>query len=616
MIDMQLFSRLKLAAFAGLLTGITHGTVDIIAKLSVRSFEWFELYQTLLLSILVFVPVFLAAGTFFEIAARLARLKFADKACYRFYLVTSIALLILFYTATILNRDILSRLTFFDPRSLVINFFVFAAVGLVYAFLLFKGKNIVDRIISFFNKAKIKKIAKNYIFAVFIFIIVSLAMDLYLLNNVGFGSDIAYEGKPNIILISLDTVRADHLSMYGYGLETSPNLDKIAEDSAVFRNAIAPAIWTILIHGSIFTGNYLSTFDPEHTNKGLRPEHNTFAEILRNNGYNTAGFVSGAWIKSKYGFGQGFNVYKDRMDFFEHKLTYDKFSIKGAIYTFVPKIREIMDTDAFRSPEEINREALKWLEKNNGSNFFLFLHYIGSHVPYDSSEEFRKKFTNDTRKFEELEAAYEKSTGLKRYGNVSKDVVEALTKLYDAEIAEVDYNVNIFLDKVDEFGLKNNTIIVIMGDSGEELYDHGYFKHNMALYQELIHIPLLIYYPEKLKPEIIEEPVSTIDIFPTLFDILEIGIPQEIDGVSLLPLIKNGSYGREFVKSELFGLPGQEIKKQTAIIHNEWKLIEAEPETETIKSGLYNLNTDPKEQKNLYDIFPEKRKLLQRHITK
>ena len=201
------------------------------------------------------------------------------------------------------------------------------------------------------------------------------------------------------------------------------------------------------------------------------------------------------------------------------------------------------------------------------------------------------------------------------FGIKIRDVVEALTNLYDAEIAELDYNVNIFLDNVDELGLKNNTIIVIMADSGEELYDHGYFKHSTTLYQEIIHVPLLIYYPGKLKPKSIEEPVSTIDIFPTIFDILEIGIPQEIDEVSLLPLIKNGSYGRQFVKSELFGLPGHETKKQTAIIHNEWKLIEVEPETESIPSGLYNLRTYPKEQKNLYEIFPEKGELLRKYIA-
>ena len=612
---MKALERIRLAVFSGIVVGMLHGLIDITAKFAVWSFEWFELYQTLLLSILVFTFIFSLLGIFFEIIIRLFKLKLAKNVCYRLYFVTSIALLVLFYAATIVNRDVLSKLTFWDIKSLTINFFIFAATGLIYLFLLFKGKDYVDGIVSFFNKAKIKKILKNYIFAVFVFIIVSLAIDLYMLSNIPSSADRGTGDKPNIILITLDSVRADHLSMYGYESQTSPNLDKLSEDSVVFKNAISPAIWTILVHGGIFTGDYISSFDPEHSNSGLEQEDKTFVEFLRNNGYNTAGFVSSAWIKSKYGFSQGFNIYKDRMDFLEHELTYDKFSMKGAIFTFVPKVRELMDIDTFRSPGEINQEALKWLEKNKDSSFFLFLHYIGPHVPYSPSQEFREKFTGDVRSYEELEEAYKKSTGLKRYGNVSEDVVDALIRLYDAEIAELDYNVNIFLEGVKELGLKDNTIIVITSDSGEEFYDHGYFKHSRTLYQEIVHVPLLIYYPGKLEPKTVEEPVSTIDIFPTVFDILEIGIPQEIDGVSLLPLIKNGSYDREFVKSELFGLPGHETKRQTAIFHNEWKLLEVEPEVETIPSGLYNLRADPMEKKNLYNVFPERRESLKKHVS-
>ena len=608
--QMKLPEHFKLAVFAGLVVGTLHGSIDIIAKLAVWSFEWFELYQTLLLSILVFTFIFAALGIFFEVITILFKFRLPKKKYHNFYFTASIALLLFFYASTIVNRDILYRFTFWDWQSLVANFLVFLTISLLSLLMLTKGEGIICLPIAFFNKAKVKKFAGNYIFAVSVFIVVSLLMDAYLLNDFTSSGE-KLEGYPNIIYISMDSVRADHLPMYGYDVKTSPNLDKFSKNAAVFKNAISPSLWTILVHGGIFTGKYASNFDPDHTNKGIKKEEKTFVEILKENGYNTAGFVSAAWIKSKYGFGQGFNLYKDRMDFLEHKLTYDKFSIKGAIFTFVPNIQEITDIDTVRSSEEINKDAFKWLEKNKDDVFFLFLHYEGPHAPYNPSKEFRERFTDDPRSFEELEAAYEKSTGLKRYGNVSEDVVDALVNLYDAGIAELDYNVNILFEKIVELGLKNNTIIIIAADSGEEFYDHGYFKHSRTLYQEIIHVPLLIYYPGKLKPKIVKEPVSTIDIFPTLFDILEIGIPQEIDGVSLLPLIKNGSYGREFVKSELFGLPGHETKKQIAIIDNEWKLIEAEPETEAMPSGLYNLNTDPKEQKNLYDTFPEKRKLLQ-----
>ena len=172
------------------------------------------------------------------------------------------------------------------------------------------------------------------------------------------------------------------------------------------------------------------------------------------------------------------------------------------------------------------------------------------------------------------------------------------------------------LRRLDELGIRDNTIIIITADHAEEFYEHGYFRHGRTLYQEGIHVPLIIYYPKKLEPKRVEETVSTIDIFPTILDILKLDTPEDIDGVSLLPLMTDeGSYEREFVKSEFFGFGGQEIKQQTAIFHGDWKLLEVEPETETIPSGLYNLRTDPKEKKNLYNVFPERRESLKKHVS-
>ena len=171
-------------------------------------------------------------------------------------------------------------------------------------------------------------------------------------------------------------------------------------------------------------------------------------------------------------------------------------------------------------------------------------------------------------------------------------------------------------DKIEELGLKNDTIIVITGVHGQEFFDHGNFGHQDTLYQEAIHVPLIISYPDKIDAKRVEETVSIIDIFPTILSMLDLEIPSGIDGVNLISLITNErGYGSGYVKSELFGFPEDEPKKQTAVFHDGSKVIWVEPETETIKSGLYNLNTDPREQKNLYDIFPQRRELLKGFIA-
>ncbi len=619
---MNALKHIKLAIFTGLIVGILHGTIDIAVRIIVFSFEWFEFYQTLLLSTAAFTLGFALLGLVAELLIRAAGYKFTKKTYYSFYFSTSIILLLLFYVGTIINRDILSEFTFWSTGSIAVNSFAFLIIGAAYLYLLTKGKRLMSGIASFFNTPKIKKIAKNYIFAVTVFMLISLILDIYLFIHIPSSAPSSGdENLPNIILVTIDSLRADHLSTYGYQSETAPYIAELSEDAVVFENAVSPAVWTILSHGAIFTGKYVSSFDPEHTNKGLKQEEITLAEFLKTKGYTTAGFIGGAYIKGKFGHGQGFDIYKDRLAYFEQGLSYDKFSIIGSLVTFLPireslYLRDILDLDRNKPIEGTSENALRWLDKNHESRFFMFVHYSGPHDPYNPSPEFRKKYTNDPRSYEELKMEFESSSNMERYGPVSEDVINALSQLYDAKLAETDYVFGQLLRKLDEFNIKNNTIIIITADNGQEFYDHGYFFFGETLYQEIIHLPLIVYYPKEFKPKRIKEAVSTLDILPTVLDIIKIENPRNIDGISLLPLITGmGNYNREYIKSELFGVPKQRIKQGIAIIHEDWKLIEVDPDIETIPSGLYNLKTDPQEKKNLYDVFTDKREQLQSYLT-
>ena len=609
---------IKLAAFTGLLVGILHGLIDIIARLSAWSFEWFEFYQALLLSITAFTAGFAILGIITQIAVKLLKLKPSKSAYASFYLVTAVIALALFYAGVIVNRILLVEHSLLSPIKIAANVFLMAVMGAIFIILLTKGKGLVYSLVSFFGRKRIKSIVKEAAFAVVIFTAISLFLDIYLLNYLPSGrANTQLLEQPNIIIISPDVIRADHLTPYGYEKNTSPNLDALAQESVVFENAITVSVWSFLSHASILTGKYTSTIDPEHTNRGLKPGETLISEILGDMGYNTAAFVSLGWVKAKYGFGQGFGIYNDRMDFLEYVQAFDRFSIREAITAFFPAYKKFFDSDKERPAESTNNLAFKWLEKNKDKRFFLLLHYSEAHSLYTSPEKFRRLFTNDSRTHEELERGIQ--AAIKRSGNASVDreLVGSVVSLYDAEIYTFDFELGRLISKLEELGIKDNTVIIFVSNHGQEFYEHGLFKkHGSTLYQEAVHIPLIIYYPKEFKPKRISETVGTIDIVPTILDILDIDAPKGLDGVSLLPLIANeGQYSREFLKSEMFEAPGQVSSRQTAVYQGDWKLIEVEKESEALPSGLYNLRTDPHEQKNLYDVFPLKRESLKKYIA-
>ncbi|MBI2523082.1 sulfatase-like hydrolase/transferase [Candidatus Woesearchaeota archaeon] len=614
---MKVKDNIKLAAFAGLSVGILHGLVDITARLSVWSFEWFEFYQALLLSITAFTVGFVILGIITQIAVKLLKLKFNKGAYLSFYFSIAIIVLALFYVGVIVNRILLVEYSILSPIKLAVNILIITIMGLIFTLSLTKGRSLVNNFISFFGRKKIRTVVNELVFGVIIFIAVSLFLDIYLLNYMPIGKDNnQLMEQPNIVLVSLDAVRADHLNIYGYEANTSPNIDALAQNSIVFENAITVNVWSLLSHASMLTGKYVSNIDPEHTNQGINPGENSLSEILRNNGYNTAAFVSIGWIKAKYGFGQGFDIYNDRMDFFEYVQTFDRFSIREVIFAFFPPYKKFFDTDKERTAESTNKLAFKWLEKNKDKRFFMFLHYADAHSLYAPIEKFRKLFTNDSRTHEELQGEMEGAIKKVGYGQVDRNLVDSVIKLYDAEIYNADFELNRFINKLEELGIQDNTIVIIVADHGEEFYEHGLFKkHGSTLYQAAVNVPLIIYYPKEFEPKRVSETVGTIDIVPTILDILNIDIPEDLDGVSLLPLITNeGQYKREFIKSEIFEAPGTASKEQTAVYYGTWKLIEVEEESEALPSGLYNLRTDPNEQKNMYDVFPNKRKELQKFL--
>lgn len=324
------------------------------------------------------------------------------------------------------------------------------------------------------------------------------------------------QGKKNVVLISIDTLRADHLHFMGYRRDTSPNLDKLAADSVVFDECFSQAPWTTPSHFSILTGTYpatngtdhpLNLYDPqnplmlERSPRHWNPKIPMLAMILRNQGYETAAFTGMGPISASFGFYRGFDSYNETA---------------GSGMKDGGRVTEFGMSDARR----IATKAEEWVRANRDRTFFLFVHTFEAHWPYTHDY-----FVNK----EHIAAGDEMATTVARY---------------DGDIRFADQQFGALLEFLRKQGLMKNTLIVFVSDHGEELTEgaaHGYglhVGHGHNLFDELLHIPLVFHgLSSATKPVHIKSQVRSIDILPTILADLGVPKPDTIEGASLLPMI-------------------------------------------------------------------------------
>jgi len=359
----------------------------------------------------------------------------------------------------------------------------------------------------------------------FLLILITIVIfSLFIFNNIAKENKILCKDC-NVILIVIDALRADHLGCYGYKKNIAPNIDRLANKSILFTQAFSHSTWTLPSMSAIFTSLYPYW---EGRKEALLPKsQNTLAEILKENNYLTAGFVGGCSVHSRYGFDKGFDIYNDKVCL---------------------------------NPENINSHAFDFLFENHDKKFFLYLHYLNVHTAYD----------NTTYELISRNAS-------------KKEIIDN----YDRKILDMDTHIEELLDKLDELNLSQKTVIIVTADHGEELYDHGNFGHRKKLYDELIHVPLIMKFPF-IKHRIITSQVRHIDIFPTILDVAGIKIPKNIEGESLLPIIKNNESENRIVYSML--------ESFVSIRTDNFKMIY---NMETKEKELYFLKDKPKEKINL-----------------
>jgi arylsulfatase A-like enzyme len=395
----------------------------------------------------------------------------------------------------------------------------------------------------------------------------------------------------NIVFVSFDALQAAHTGILSYERDTTPTLDAFAQDCFIFENQTSVASWTVPSSMSWFTGVYPT----EHrlTNKfavytdavqkpaslpDLAPKLVTLAQILKQNGYATGGFTGNAGVSGRFGFDQGFDVY-------------------------------FAEKDKFGSLDRSILEALAWVKANRDKKFFLFLHGYDCHGQSTPAGGFDYRFVDKaydhkfTGSVQEQEVLREE--GLDKGQLTLREAdIRFWRAIYDEKIQRADAKFKRFLDEFRQLGLMDKTLFIITSDHGTEFCEHRRLDHGFTLYQEQIHVPLLIKLPGQKGGSILHERHSSLDLMPTILDLLDVEISdvaqEQMRGTSLVAALQGKAPPGDIISETDYR---QYTYKRSLIAPDGWKLIYT---LESRSRELYDLNADPGEEHDLASTHREK----------
>lgn len=428
--------------------------------------------------------------------------------------------------------------------------------------------------------------------------------------------------QPNILFVIWDTVRVDHLSLYGHSRKTTPKLDAWAAQARVFEDCVSPGSTTVPAHASIFTGLFPTQHRADNEHPQLDEQFTTLAEILRDSGYATYMFSANPHLSATSKFTQGFDVAEHPWDpqyreeaiaIIRSKVTDEDESGELAGKLRNPNtVAKLTDWNVKTAGALAEKGALKWLESKPADKpYFVFINYMEAHRPLIPSRDHRARFMSP----EQIAASYKVNRswvstwaytfGLKEF---SDEEIELTRLTYDACLAELDDLFADLLDGLRAAGQLDNTIVVLAADHGEHLGEHHMLDHQFSVYEELLRVPLIVWYPPKFAPGREKRPVMTMDLFPTLLKLA--GVPDEHvpanEAVSLLSPMEHRDRLSEYPAPNTDALtevaraykrfdPRPWQRSLRAYYRDRFKLIDASDDHDE----LYNLQSDPHEQNNL-----------------
>ncbi|MDH3211966.1 MAG: sulfatase-like hydrolase/transferase [Myxococcales bacterium] len=383
---------------------------------------------------------------------------------------------------------------------------------------------------------------------------------------------------PNVLLITIDTLRRDHCSVYGYAHDTTPHLRRVAEGGLRFDLAYAPTPTTGPTHASILTGLYPPAHRVVKNGVALAARNETLAEILAAQGYQTSGIVSSFVLHARFGFGQGFSVYQD---------DFEAATASASVSTWEG---QDVEKGFDRRADATTRRAIRWLweDRDRERPFFLFVHYFDPHSPYEAPGAFAQRFPPpDPGAGEGIQASL---------------AFRQAVRNYDGEIAFTDQEIGRLLDAIERQGLSEKTLVVITADHGEGLMDHGAMLHGLDLYEENVRVPLLLRWPDRIPAgRVLAQPVELVDLAPTILDLIGVKSSRAFQGRSLAASLRGDEpldpdrpiylHRRRFDAEYADGIY---VKgRQFGIRWGRWKTIDAPDQGRT---ALYDLESDPQER--------------------
>ncbi len=408
--------------------------------------------------------------------------------------------------------------------------------------------------------------------------------------------------RPNILIYMIDTLRADHSSLYGSTRDTTPFLKKLGAQGLVFDDCQVQSTWTKPSTASLLTSLYSFTHGIVQQYDTIPPGAATLAEQFRAAGYVTAAVLANPFAGRITGLQRGF-------DYLDEWAAVQRYRTDA----------EDRGTDS----AAVNKLAFPWLDQHRDEPFFLYVHTTDPHAPYRPPAGFEEKFANpaETAAYNRVYMSFNTKS---RYGggvvvtraavakggvNPDRFIKQAMDR-YDGEIRHNDYSLEQLVDKLKQAGVLDDTLIVVVSDHGEEFWEHGWTAHGHSLYQELTHGVLVMWNPRLIaKPGRIAEPVQLIDVMPTVLDLAGLKIPDVAQGQSLAPFAKGQPFRRRgLVMTSRFASPeakpGGVPENRTAtfaLLDRNWKLIYRDHATEAgvNRVELYDRRADRGDLKNL-----------------
>lgn len=450
-------------------------------------------------------------------------------------------------------------------------------------------------------------------------------------------------GLPNIVMIVLDTTRAQSLSCYGCEELTTPHLDTLAETAVLYEDAISPSPWTLPAHASLFTGLYPSFHQTDGHRPFLSPALPTFAEAMGHFGYETFGVSNNVWISDSFGMDRGFQKFIKTWQIIQREhdiqtglkdstpsklgakakyLQTIKLILQGNVGANVvnaaygKSLRYSRDDGAARTNQLVN----KWVsERNEADPFFLFINYMEPHAPYQPNGIYRELHVPQGASKESIDRVRRLSRQSKQYHSgvidLTPDDFALMRTQYLGAISYLDHMVNDLLDSIRTRYDWDNTLVIIMGDHGENIGDHGLMAHRFSVHETLVRVPLIIKYPfSMVEPGRVRSRVQLVDILPTVIDLLQQTsgktnahiLPGNVQGRSLLEEKSDERVAVAEYNSVYYSPEAQDLatdfenskynRTLKAVYRDNYKMIVASDG----EHELYDLAADPAEVDNLF----------------